>query len=177
MLAANGCNLKLKLMRRRFSWFVGWLGLAVGPWAVAGPGYLPTVGPAPLRFADPVVLTAARVPLPPLEADARIATVPPTPPPETKAIPPPVELEPPPPARLVPAGNTAATAPPPPDAAPPSLENTLFSPQMLLPYFTSSGTNAAGVSVLIPLNFQPPLPSARPPSSSATYEVVPASKP
>ena len=165
-------------MRHRSSWLACWLWLAILPCAVAGPGYLPTVGPPPLRFADPAAQTASHFFLPPLEPVAVIAPAADadqTAPPAKKAIPPLLGPEPPQPA--VPVENPAATVPPMHATVPTTLESPLFSPQMLLPYFTRGSTNASGASVLIPVNFQPPLPTGQPPSSSATYEVVPASKP
>jgi hypothetical protein len=45
-------------------------------------------------------------------------------------------------------------------------------------YFTGDvGTNGAGVSVVSPVGFVPPLPIGPPPSSSATFQTTPPGKP
>ena len=155
-----------------------WVGLlVVAQCASAGPQYLPAVGPPALRFASPAPPPPASVvALPPL------AVVEPSPPP--LADPPP------------PAESTNAVAEPiliDPFAVPQITEPVVVSatnvtfavqaepetlvPQMFMRYFIGgSGTNAPGVSVFSPVGFVPPLPIV-PPSSSATFQTVPAGKP
>jgi hypothetical protein len=152
--------------------------LVVALCASAGPGYLPVVGPPPLRFAplsppSPAVLTS----LPPL------AVVEPRPDPSA--------VEPLPPATA----TNAAVGPVPTDpfAAPPvavplptpatnvpygvPVESQPLVPQMFMKYFIGgTGTNANGVSIYPPVGFVPPLPIV-PPSSSATFQTVPPGKP
>ena len=154
---------------RRFSRF-GLLAMAVS--ATAGPGYLPTVGPAPLRFQPPPPPTAVEpVDLPPLAvteppakptthgAEAAEPTSPPSPPvdPGTPSLEQ-AALEPPPAAPMVPL--------PPPVPGP-------MAAQMFLQYFTGhAGTNSMGLSVFAPVGFVPPLPLSAPPSSTATFQTT-----
>jgi hypothetical protein len=172
----------------RYDW-----GIMVFGWAAAAaafPGYLPTVGPIPLRFAtpaaplNPALLKPLTPPAPePMAASDRSH------PSETGAAQeapvvlqpgltnglPMVNSEPPPP-----------TEPPPPptvSVSPLSVLPTLdtanappVTPQMLVPFFVSrfsNATNTAGVSVVLPVGFAPPSPSP-PLSSSATYQSPPA---
>ena len=148
-----------------------------------GGDYLPAVGPPPLRFGPPSTAVPARFLLPLFEAPATETT----------------------PALVEPTNSASATPltlPAPVTNAPPAVSqaetsvvpiipvvwptNTLafpapeppLAPQMFLHYFTrGTGTNGAGGSVFMPLNFLPPLPLGPLPSSSVTYEVTPAPKP
>jgi len=145
------------------------MGLALG--VSASPGYLPVVGPAPLRFrpAAQSVTNLVRMPLPP--PDPPPATPPPTPltPPaaavtEAKTAPPaaaPSSA----PVILAPTNSPAG-----PDATPFGSE-PMISPQMLLKYFNRS-TNGTVSGVIAPVDFAPPA-VARPVSSTATYSTNP----
>lgn len=152
-----------------------WLS-AVALGASAAPGYLPTVGPPALRFAPPPPPPALLAFLPPL---AVVEPRPDLPPPEpapssaetTNAAVEPLFSDPfavPPVAERIPSAvtNTIVVLPPEPQT---------LAPQMFLKYFLGGGTNAAGVSILSPVGFEPPLPL--PPSSSATFQTVPPAKP
>jgi hypothetical protein len=164
-------------------WFSPIGGLAVALSAAAGPGYLPTVGPAPVRFETPAPPVVAPVALPPLvfieprpatDTNETVAPAVPTGPvvATTEAASAPVE-----PSILIsplgplePAGG-ATNSP----AAPADTE--VVAPQMLLKYFTRpAGTNSAGVSIFAPVGFVPPQPLV-PPSSSATFQTTPSAKP
>lgn len=150
----------------------GILGIAT-VWANAG--YLPQVGPVPLRFRIP----------PPLPVNQAAAPLPtpitlPTPPissstPETPQAGPEKEIVVPKPG---PAVEIEAGAPAfirPPVVAP----DAVISPQMLIKYFMNSTNaptnNAPGVGV--PFGFTPPAAgtpvSTSPPRSKATYSISP----
>jgi len=160
-------------MMRQASW-VGLL--VVAQCASAGAAYLPVVGPPALRFQPPA---------PPPPAD--LVALPPL------AV---VEPRPAPPADPL-ADSTNALAEPilfDPFAIPQVTEPVMASttnvfvavqaepetlvPQMFMRYFIGgTGTNAAGASIFSPVGFVPPLPLVPPPSSSATFQTVPAGKP
>ena len=114
--------------------------------------YLPTVGPAPLRFrADykPVV----HIKLPPPTPTGQSGASAPTPTaPLVVGVP-------------VPATQTNQTVVQPPAVVESPRPDGVVSPQMLLKYFSRS-TNAADANA--PLNFTPP-PQPEPPSSRAEY--------
>jgi hypothetical protein len=134
--------------------------LAVAGFAAASPGYLPCVGPAPLRFRPPppvinqIVLAAPEVePVPTVASPVPFGPMPELPP-----APPPTE----PPAIInhVSSGIPDTTRP-----------EEVVSPQMLLKYFNKS-TNGTSSSVITPLDFTPPK-SPEPPPSKATYSTGP----
>ena len=157
---------------------IGLLSVAIA--ASAGDGYLPYVGPAPLRFLMPAsTLAKVTYVLPPLE-------LPPVPSitPETQSLPSPLE-------------TNAVTSVQPPELTEPAvtasvtMPGTLFpepaqnsqpeigtlTPQMFMHYFTGQhGTNSSGLSIYAPVSFIPPSPVMRP-SSSAAFETVPPAKP
>jgi len=145
------------------------LGLAFA--VSASPGYLPAVGPAPLRFrpAAPPAANLVIMPLPPPDP-------PPSAPPSAASIPPPAAAA---QAKTnAPAAGpasapvllTATNNPAAPEAAPPGSDPKI-SPQMLLKYFTPS-TNGVSGGTIAPLDFAPP-PAAKPPSSTATFSTQP----
>ena len=169
-------------------------------------GYLPVVGPPPIRFAlppppppaEPVVLP----PWPQTDAQPVAATAP------TTNAPGPTDV-------TVSASSTPSTAataeatkpekvPPdavgagpngpdatapgqlfqpfvlPPGSPPPLTEPDLLTPQAFMRYFLikpGAGTNNAGVGALWPVSFIPPQPLLAPPSSTATFETTPPGKP
>ena len=145
------------------------LGLAFA--VSASPGYLPAVGPAPLRFrpAAPPAANLVKMPLPPPDP-------PPAAPPSAAATPS---------AAAGTQANTAAPAAAPssatvlltatnnpaaPEAAAPGSDPRI-SPQMLLRYFTPSTNGPAG-GIIAPLDFAPPV-APKPASSTATYSTQP----
>jgi hypothetical protein len=140
--------------------------LAIAVWA--GPGYLSTVGPAPLRYLPPAK---------PLEkVTKRVAAV--TPPPVVPAAPV---------AQIEDTNLFAApdflSAPTVTEAhSPPKIEQTnlvtgatpdegTVSTQMLLQYFNTSSNNS-GAGVIVPLNVAMPPPVDTPPSR-ASYTNAP----
>ena len=128
----------------------------------AAPGYLATVGPAPLRFRSLITVVTPRsqpivtVNQPPV---ATVVTN------ESAATPAPhVTLD----------TNSPVIVPPTPAAitnevymTPALRPDDVISPQMLLRYFNRS-TNGTSTTILAPLNVTPAKP-AEPPSSKATY--------
>jgi hypothetical protein len=143
-------------------------GLASG--VLAAPGYLPAVGPVPLRFrvaAQPVTnLLVIALPSPeppsapldeviaaPLAASTATNKAPPVAPPSSTVQ-----------TNLVPGGPTGA------NGGLPGAE-PLISPQMLLRFFNRS-TNGAVGGIIAPVDFAPPA-VATPLSSSATYSTDP----
>jgi hypothetical protein len=153
---------------------LSWLaGFVVAMNAAAAPGYLPIVGPSPLRFEEPKSPPKTNTVLPPLPT-VEVQTGTNLPPENGAALTP---LPEPPPSSSSNAGappmfiviQTNAPALPAPELIP-------LAPQMFMPYFTRHvGTNGAAVAV--PLTFLPPAPLGPPPSSTASYEVTPASSP
>jgi hypothetical protein len=149
-------------------WVVAGTALPVLAFSVlASAGYLPVVGPVPLRFRQPALpaTNLVRMTLPPPETEPATASIPdnaeakktapaPNPPP---AAPPPA------------ASPTVATNPAEPAATPAS--EPMISPQMLMKYFNRS-TNGVSGGILAPVDFAPPAP-AKPPSSTATYSTNP----
>jgi hypothetical protein len=113
---------------------------------VAGAGYLPTIGPAPLRFRDPGVATAKFV-LPPLPGAA--------PAPAVAEVPAAAAGE-----LVVTAGTTVRLSVV--DQVTGTNE-VMVTPQMLLETYRRS----SDAKVLTPLTFVPPTPAA---ASRATYE-------
>jgi hypothetical protein len=123
-------------------------------------GYLPRIGPAPLRFQPPSKGPEITVTLPPL-----VMSDPPTPPSEHEVIitndSVTVEEAP---------ETSSASSPPPPQPA--VVVEPAFTPQMLLQFFNHRGTNAHGSesSVILPYQFLPPSNATiPPPPSKATY--------
>ena len=153
---------------------LNWL---VTSWAGAiTPGYLPVIGPSPIRFQTEA-RAAPRVSLPPLQTGVEAKPVdageahdkPPVTNvlatnagPATAAVATNADSS--------SAGVAAAPLPVPTLVAPPAAP-TVVTPQMFLPFFTQApgATNAPTATVVLPagLNFTPPVPT--PPSSSATY--------
>jgi hypothetical protein len=146
------------------------VGLALPALASSGPGYLATVGPAPLRFWSPskpkpapAVTDApspavSNEPATPNPYDFLAAFGAPTPvtapmPDVTNAVPPAASVD-----------MNAATQPPQPDAPQPG---DVVSPQMLLKYFNKN-TNGTGTGIIAPINMSVPN-NPTPPPSSATY--------
>ena len=153
--------------------------LASAAVSAAGTGYLPDVGPVPIRFQTPsppaplfhwpplVVLQT-----PAVKADAPATNAPVVE--EVRTAPstnilasPPVAItspsaSPPPAAPVIPFGLPAPT---------PALQPTEgpVDPQVLLNYLFSASTNDPGTRIVMPV-FIPPPPPAAFPSSHATYE-------
>lgn len=136
--------------------------------AGAGVGYLPTVGPVPLRFETPPAPKPAHRPLPPLEqfdasrpavpcesaaADAALAPAQPSGEPVSAVSPAPL-----------PAVTNLVQAPPP--------VAEVVTPQMFVKYFTGARSNAPANAVFLPVGFRPALPNTGN-SSTATYTVGP----
>lgn len=166
-------------MRSILPWAVVVLGGWLGPESLAArPGYLPTVGPLPLRYLEGRAKPVEPAVLPPL-APAAVAPEPAASEPENA-----VETAKPAPAKEEPAPPTepAKTAPEPPPTtvtrqetipAPSTTPSTAISPQLLIRYFTSpDSTNRAAPVVIAPVGFVPP-PTGAAPSSKATYSTVP----
>ncbi len=151
----------------------------------SGVGYLAKIGPTPLRFR-PAPAPKALVSLPLLDKSqsplATDATPTPNPPVQPAATPTPdnfgipdsdSNID-----SLPDTSNMESMLPQPiarssdtQIAAPAANEMLVVTPQMLIDYFKpmAGATNGAGVSVLMPVHFTPPIPSA-PPSSRATYK-------
>jgi len=151
----------------------GWLVVALC--ASAGPGYLPIVGPPALRFAPPPPPPPAVVtPLPPLAIVEPRPTSPDVEPPapvvdSANALVDPVLVDP-----FAPVAEPLAA---PVTNAPSATAPQTLVPQMFMKYFMGgTGTNATGVSIFSPVGFVPPLPIV-PPSSSATFQTAPPTKP
>ena len=153
---------------------------AIPALAWTGPGYLATVGPAPLRFWSPPRIKPAPVVVNTNTSPAAVSASTETPDPydflaafgnpTTVPIPMPmlqvttnVEMN-------------AASQPPqqsgvlqPVASQPGALQpGDVVSPQMLLQYFNKN-TNGAGAGIIAPLNLSAPHNNTPPPSSSATY--------
>jgi len=153
--------------------------------AATGQGYLPIVGPPAVRFEKPAPApTEPLLVLPPLTVIEPRPAVLPTEPPPTPSQPGPL-------APSEPANPLADLTPLDPVVAPagpalvmdplatnlPSVDTSVFAPQMFMRYFTGQpGTNGNGVSIFAPVGFVPPLP-VPPPSSSASFQTVPPGKP
>jgi len=132
--------------------------LAATGFAAAEPGYLPRVGPAPLRFRAEMPAATHHFVLPPAEPEPVAAVASPVPFGPMPELPPPTET-----AAIT---NQATSAVP--DAIPPE---DIVSPQMLIKFFNKS-TNGAPSSVITPYGFTPPRVS-EPPASKATYSTGP----
>jgi len=154
---------------------IGLLNVAIS--TLAADGYLPAVGPAPLRFiVPPPALAKATFVLPPL------------------ALPPaPVVADEPPSPQASIEGNplTGALPPEPILTAPVIMPGTLtpeprlelvpeigsLTPQMFMQFFTGHlATNSSAVGVYTPVSFVPPAP-IQSPSSSAAFETTPPTRP
>ena len=149
--------------------------------ATGSPGYLPAVGPAPVRFQTalpgvPAVLwPPLRQPeMPAVKTETHMTNAPArgdsTPDSSTTA----------PPSSTTAAGSAAAPAPSPqPDviipfpvpaaSLPGAAAEGVVDPQALLTYLLSISTNAPGAKVIMPV-FVPPAPPGASASSHATYE-------
>ena len=174
----------IQLENNRLANMMRWPGpvcaLAAAMCATAGPGYLPLVGPPPLRFEAPPPRAAEPFILSPL------AFVEPRP--AVPLVEPLTSITP------TPSLDTNITAPPPPSpnlttplpGAEPTPANAIVAapsfieplgPQLFMKYFTGRhGTNSTGISIYSPVGFVPPTPIA-PPSSSATFQTTPPGKP
>ncbi len=138
--------------------------LAVPALAWSGPGYLATVGPAPLRFWSPVHVKPAPVAVN-TNTPPAVAAQTPAPDPydflaafgSPTSVPVPAPMQ---PATTNVDMNAASQtqAPQPGD---------VVSPQMLLKYFNKN-TNGTGSGIIAPLNLSP-ANNPTPPPSSATY--------
>ncbi len=144
-------------------------------------GYLPSIGPSPLRFQAPVVhptnIVASAIPAvtPSTSTDGFKAS--PMMPDENDVLqrfnlfmPAPAdEFE----ATAAPAPQAAAAVVPTTEAQPAAqpTPDSAVSPQMILKYFSQS-TNGTATSVYAPVGFTPPH-AETPPSSTATYTVGP----
>lgn len=142
-------------------------------------GYLPRIGPTPLRFQlppDPTAIVVRLAPLTPLIKETTnlvqninnlSATNPPVPisPPPVPVIPGPdssPEVTPGPPPVVVNVTNTVIT---------PVVGGASLTPQMLVPFFmpqSGQGDGSLAPTVTVPIGFDPP-PANAVPSSSATY--------
>jgi len=158
--------------------------LAVTIAASAGDGYLPAVGPAPLRFelpASPKVSPA--VVLPPLVLVETNRPTPQVPPMASIVAEIPSSVE----------TNAVTSAGPveplvlAPEIVPDAIQTNAMqdmvplvgalNPQMFMHYFTGRpGTNSSGVSIFTPVSFVPPVP-VPPPSSSAAFQTTPPVRP
>ncbi|GEM_PF-1775612 len=129
----------------------------------AAPGYLPSVGPAPLRFrapAPPPSTNAVALPMPanPVPDPAPLAT-------NSAKLP------------DVPASSSApvpvvmAATNQPAAIGGSSVDEPIVSPQMLLKYFAKS-TNGVTTGVIAPIGFTPPRATELP-SSKASYSTTP----
>jgi hypothetical protein len=154
--------------------------------AFAGPGYLPIIGPVPLRLQAPATNRTAVLP-PLLLRDPEPTNAPPTAPAISKET---VEVSTnsPPPAKPLLSVATATNLPPPAASLQglfstgslggiSDINNTMVTPQMLVPFFQPKmGSNSVPVSIIMTnLSFSPPAPYT-PPPSTATYD-SPAAKP
>ncbi len=144
--------------------------------ATAAEGYLPWLGPSPLRFAAPVSKSVEPL-LPPLQM--------------TNPVAPKVEAQspiPPPPAAIGPNAvqNSISTVEPdllgpqaPPETLGPSPEPSMNYPAVpplaaenLVYFLRNTGSNAASALMVLPAFVPPPPPNPMP--SSATYHSAPA---
>jgi hypothetical protein len=138
--------------------FVCYAALSMAAAASSGPGWLPTVGPTPLRFAPALRPRPNRLALPVVATvpePAPVVSQAPKPPPAPVVLAPLV---------MSPRSDTKP-APPPVESGQP---DPVVSPQMLLKYFTNPANNAAPA----PPDAAPPRAAEAPPSR-ATYETSP----
>ena len=147
--------------------------------AAAESPYLPSVGPPPLRFANPPVeRSTSAIRLPPL------LTIEPRPTPQLAPVVPAENAVPSLP-NVLPSGIDAALLPSQSAQLAPAVSNGVdvvrldsenLTPQMFMKFFSGRpGTNASGVSIIAPLPFIPPVPPA--PSSTAAFQTTPPAKP
>ena len=141
--------------------------LAVSPIHAADPGYLPRIGPTPLRFRPVPLPMTNQLALPAPASDPEAEPEPePTAPKDDKptaAATTPAPSPAPAPAAVV---NEVSSGP-----SEPTQSDEVVSPQMLLKYFNKS-TNGTSSTVIAPLDFTPPKP-VEPNSSKATYSTGP----
>jgi len=139
-------------------------GIGSDPTRIASRGYLPSVGPVPLRIRVPETPSTnlVHMPLPPVEPEPVITATPSEQIAAAKPAPPPRPA--------APSPNTNAPVQTEPLGTPPTAD-PLISPQMLLKYFSHT-TNGPASGVVAPMDFTPPA-SARPVSGSATYSTGP----
>lgn len=146
---------------RPLSW-VALAGLSIATLGAADCGYLPRIGPAPLRFLRPPVPATHQLALP-------APAVEPEPDPEVTvsniektiaATPPPLTMS---TTRPSPAPNNGTPNGPMGFTAP----EEVVSPQMLLKFF-GKPANGANSSATAPLDFTPPKPVAPPASNAAS---------
>jgi hypothetical protein len=153
--------------------------------AAAGQGYLPVVGPPPVRFEKPVPApTEPPLVLPPLTVIEPRPAVLPTDPAPTPLQPGPLALS-------EPANPIVDLTPLDPVVSPvgpalvmdplatnaPPVDTSILAPQMFMRYFTGQpGTNGNGISIFAPVGFVPPLPVPPAPPEPAV-PVVPPSPP
>ena len=140
------------------------LGLTLPAFGASGPGYLATVGPAPLRFFSLPKPAPAPAPAATAPADANLPEMP-NPYDVINAfnsnvnarasVPMPTTPQ---PEQTPNVDMNAATQPPQP--------GDVVSPQMLLKYFNKS-TNGTGTGIIAPMDLSNPQPTQ--PPSSATY--------
>lgn len=139
------------------------------PIEAAFPGYLPRVGPSPLRFLLPAPVLA-QASLPPLAMSDPEPAAPDTNSPPLVISPPPETTQPAPPEKTA----EPAPEPNPPTAALPDFsipglsQSPLLTPRSLLHYFLPAQNGTNSPTYVIPMGFAPPLPSP-PSSSSSTY--------
>jgi hypothetical protein len=129
----------------------------------AGSGYLPVVGPVPLRFRPIPTVSTNTLAVPPVADPVSFIELPPEQPFPSNAP------DPAPPAPVVvPAvaePYTAEAQSPSPQAAAPV--EPVVSPEMLVKYFMQpGGTNAAAAGPGQQVGFTPPLPSGKAPSQA-----------
>jgi hypothetical protein len=152
---------KIKLIaprrvKNRREFFIAALVVAVAMAQFAGAetsGYLPTVGPASLRYQIIPPMVTNQVVLPPPPAPVAEVVEPPAPVAPAPKAPPVIT-------------NVGSSAP---ELAHPE---DVVSPQMLLKYFNKS-TNGSSLGIVAPLNFTPPKTAEPAPASSATYSTGP----
>ena len=177
----------IQLENNRLANMMRWPGpvcaLAAAMCATAGPGYLPLVGPPPLRFEAPPTPATAPFILSPLAVVEPRPAVPLVEPPTPVTPTPALDANSPVPLALFPnqTGPLPEVDPTPADttnvilAAPAHLDP--LGSQLFMKYFTGQhGTNSAGLSIYSPVRFVPPAPFI-PPSSSATFQTTPPGKP
>ena len=149
--------------------------------ATAGPGYLPKVGPPPVRFerptpapAEPPVVLPPLAVIEPRPTSPQLDTAVPAPVTPNEPVHP-VESAPPSEALITPERPALMMEPPSTNTV--AIDQGILGPQMFMKYFTGQpGTNGSGISIFAPVGFVPPLP-ATPPSSSASFQTTPPGKP
>lgn len=142
--------------------------------SAAADGYLVMDGPPPLRFRIPLQPGVEKVILPPLALTSTDTSTTETTPESdpsstTRELP---EMGPMPPSTPIGPAPEPITIPPAALTLPSVAPGVPVTPQILLSYFGSPGTNGVNPVVLAPVSFIPPQPGA-PGSSRATYRQVP----